>query len=203
MQNGINIYDAFRPCYQNNAGSNGIAYNASELRRLALRKKKHRSDKLTWAPPCVDSLGIDGLLLDKDNRKALGIPDQALPYSMCNADDNFDYVRSLTGSYWIYQKLVPLNKYKITIYSGDSDPAVPYPGTIFWMNKLRNELQLSTEVYWRPWFTTTTNGKQNSGSIWGLSNKLQLVTFKGIGHMAPQWNYEGGFKMINNLLHEA
>jgi hypothetical protein len=97
-----------------------------------------------WAPPCVDSLGIDKLLLSKDNRRALGIPDKVEDYSMCNIDDNFDYKRSLTGSYWVYQKLVPLNKYKITIYSGDSDPAVPYPGTITWIKKLRAELELST-----------------------------------------------------------
>lgn len=121
---------------------------------------------------------------------------------MCNDDADFDYDRSTTGSYWVYQKLVPLNKYKILIYSGDSDPAVPFAGTAFWINKMRSELQLATLEYWRPWFTETTNGKQNSGSIWSLSNKFKLVTFKGIGHMAPQWNYEGGSKMINNLVND-
>jgi len=74
----------------------------------------------------------------------MGIPTNVMNYSMCNANDDFFYMRSLTGSYWVYQKLVPLNKFKITIYSGDSDPAVPYAGTISWVNKLRNELQLST-----------------------------------------------------------
>ena len=154
-----------------------------------------------WAPPCVDSLGIDNILLNKDNRKAMGIPDTVQDYSMCNINDDFDYDRSTTGSYWVYQKLVPLNKYKITIYSGDSDPAVPYAGTITWISKIRKELELPTEDYWRPWYTTTTNGRQNSGSIWQLSTQLKLVVFKGIGHMAPQWNLEGGSKMINNLLH--
>jgi hypothetical protein len=168
---------------------------------MALRKRRFPGDKLSWAPPCVDSVGIDQLLLNRANRVALGIPETVVDYSMCAIDDDFDYERSLTGSYWVYQKLVPLNKYKITIYSGDSDPAVPYAGTITWINKLKQELQLATEDYWRPWFTTTANGRQNSGSIWTLSNGLKLVTFKGIGHMAPQWNYEGGYRMINNLLH--
>jgi len=154
-----------------------------------------------WAPPCVDSVGIDNILLNKDNRNAMGIPDFVQDYSMCNINDDFDYDRSTTGSYWVYQKLLPLNRYKITIYSGDSDPAVPYAGTITWINKIRKELSLTTEDYWRPWYTTTLNGRQNSGSIWQLSNQLKLVVFKGIGHMAPQWNLEGGYKMINNLLH--
>jgi hypothetical protein len=109
-----------------------------EMKRLALRIKKKSTDKLTWAPPCVDSLGIDRILLDKANRKALGIPDNVMDYSMCNANDDFSYDRSTTGSYWVYQKLVPLNRYKIVIYSGDSDPAVPYSGTLYWITKLRN-----------------------------------------------------------------
>lgn len=200
MQNGVNIYDLYRPCYENEINSTNMT-PFSEMRRIALRKKNRPTDRLTWAPPCVDSLGIDALLLDAANRKELGIPDKVAAYSMCNANDDFSYNRSKTGSYNIYQKIVPLNQYKITIYSGDSDPAVPYTGTIYWINKLRNELRLSTAEYWRPWFTTTKNGRQNSGNVLTLSNQLKLVTFKGIGHMAPQWNYEGGYKMINNLLH--
>jgi hypothetical protein len=57
---------------------------------------------------------------------------------MCNADDSFSYDRSTTGSYHVYQKLIPLNKYRIVIYSGDSDPAVPTSGTFYWVNKIRN-----------------------------------------------------------------
>ena len=107
------------------------------MRRLALRKRNKPTDKLGWAPPCVDSLGIDKLLQNPDNRRAMGIPAGVAEYSMCNNDDDFNYDRSTTGSYWVYQKLIPLNKYKITIYSGDSDPAVPYSGTIYWMNKIK------------------------------------------------------------------
>ena len=137
-----------------------------ELRRLALRIKRKTTDKLTWAPPCVDSYGVDKLLLDRNNRKALGIPENVIDYSMCNADDDFGYDRSTTGSYWVYQKLIPLDRYKIVIYSGDADPAVPYSGTIEWINKIRKELRLPTEEYWRAWYTTTKNGRQNSGKVW-------------------------------------
>ena len=196
---GYNIYDAFRPCYAN-GNSNGERMSFREMRRQALRIKKKPTDKLMWAPPCVDAVGIDLLLKNPDNRRSLGIPAGVHEYSMCNADDDFYYERSETGSYWVYQKLVPLNKYKITIYSGDADPAVPYSGTIAWMWKIKQELGLTTEEYWRPWYTKAEAGTQNSGSIWTLGNGLKLVSFKGIGHMAPQWNYEGGSKMINNLI---
>lgn len=36
---GINIYDAYRPCYQNNANLSQSATSFKELRRLALRKR--------------------------------------------------------------------------------------------------------------------------------------------------------------------
>lgn len=48
--------------------------------------------------------------------------------------------------------------------------------------------------------TKTANGQQNSGKLWSLSNNLNLMTFKGVGHMAPQWNNQGGTKLINYLL---
>lgn len=61
-------------------------------------KKVHRVKQLSenlkgWAPPCVDSEGIDRLLDDPTNRKAMGIPDNMPPYSMCN-DNGFQYDRS-------------------------------------------------------------------------------------------------------------
>ena len=59
---------------------------------------------------------------------------------------------------------------------------------------------MPTVDYWRPWYTTTADGRQNSGSVWALANNFRLVSFKGIGHMAPQWNSEGGYRMINSLI---
>lgn len=62
-------------------------------------KKVHRVPQLSqnfkgWAPPCVDSEGIDKILDDPTNRKAMGIPDNMKPYSMCNDEETFDYSRS-------------------------------------------------------------------------------------------------------------
>lgn len=164
-----------------------------------VQNKQYKSGVKGWAPPCVDSEGIDKFLDNPNNRKLMGIPDGMPPYSMCN-DNGFRYDRSTTGSYWVYQRLVPLNKYRIVKYSGDSDPAVPYSGTIKWVNKLRKQLKLGTQLYWKPWTTKTANGKQNSGSLWQFTRKFSLFRFKGVGHMAPQWNNQGGTKLINYVL---
>lgn len=69
-----------------------------------------------------------------------------------------------------------------------------------WVNKLRKQLKLSTMTYWKPWRTKISNGEQNSGSIWEFSKKFTLFRFKGVGHMAPQWNNQGGTKLINYVL---
>ena len=74
----------------------------SEMVKMALRKVRRSSNNLKFAPPCVDSYGVDKLLQNKDNRKALGIPENVIEYSMCNDDDDFDYQRSKDGSYWVY-----------------------------------------------------------------------------------------------------
>lgn len=94
----------------------------------------------------------------------MGIPDKVAPYAMCNK--GIKYERSKTGSLWIYKQLVALNQYKIVKYSGDSDPAVPFSGTLMWVNQLRKELKLSTISYWKPWEIKVANGAQNTGSIW-------------------------------------
>ena len=62
---GINIYDAYRPCYQNNADLTLSTTSFKELRRLALRKRTKENNTLSWAPPCVDSVGIDNILLNR------------------------------------------------------------------------------------------------------------------------------------------
>ncbi len=59
---------------------------------------------------------------------------------------------------------------------------------------------MSTVQYWRSWYTQTDSGPQNGGNLWELSKHFKLVTFKGIGHMAPQWNIAGGQKVIYNLI---
>lgn len=35
------------------------------MKRNFFRIKKNKTDKLMWAPPCVDSFGVDKLLNDK------------------------------------------------------------------------------------------------------------------------------------------
>jgi len=42
--------------------------------------------------------------------------------------------------------------YRIWIYSGDTDAAVPTTGTLFWTNLLADEYALATIEPWRAWY---------------------------------------------------
>lgn len=59
MTNGINIYDAYRPCWQNNAPSMRFTDMLKQVHGIS---KGHATSPNGWAPPCVDSEGIDKLL---------------------------------------------------------------------------------------------------------------------------------------------
>lgn len=98
MTEGINIYDAYRPCWQNNAPSLKFSQMLKQAHGIEIFA---RNSPNGWAPPCVDSEGIDKLLENPNNRKLLGIPDKVAAYAMCNL--GIKYQRSKTGTLWIYR----------------------------------------------------------------------------------------------------
>lgn len=70
---------------------------------------------------------------------------------MCVNNNKWKYDRSKTGSYHLYPNLIQKG-YRIWIYSGDTDAAVPTTGTLFWTNLLADEYALATVEPWRAWY---------------------------------------------------
>jgi hypothetical protein len=60
------------------------------------------------------------------------IPSSAPAWEMCTG--NIEYTSLRQASEWIYPLI--RGKYRILIYSGDTDGAVPTQGTIMWMKDL-------------------------------------------------------------------
>ena len=82
---------------------------------------------------------------------------------------------SMNASLWAY----PLfkNKYRVLIYSGTTDGAVPTRGTKTWIKGLGyNETQ-----EWRPYFYNN----QLAGHLESYEGGLTFATIHGTGHMAP------------------
>ena len=84
-----------------------------------------KSRKLT--PPCVNGVGPLSFLNDPNIKKALHV-DVNTNFEMCNDTINEKYVRE-GGSYQYYYPLIEAG-YKIFVYSGDADGAVPITGTL-------------------------------------------------------------------------
>ena len=171
--NLIDVYDIYRPCYnQISAG----------------------------APPCTDALAANAFFGNTTILDMLHV-NTSVKWTMCSDIVGNNYQSYPDASYWIYELLVPLQKYKILVYSGDTDSSVPITGTWYWINKLRSELQLPVINPWRPWFYP--GDKAGESQVAGFVMELQGLTFasvRGVGHMVPQWGPAQSFVMMKNYL---
>ena len=154
-------------------------------------------------PPCTDGIGPYTFLNNPTVQAAIHV-NSSVEWLMCVGGSNWTYTRSPKGSYYLYPNLIRKG-YRIWIYSGDTDGAVPTTGTLFWVNQLSEQYALSTLVPWRAWYQPPNaadpnpNNRQNAGQVWQIQG-LTLVTFKGVGHMVPQQNRIGALEMIRNFM---
>ena len=82
-------------------------------------------------------------------------------------------------------------KYRLLIYSGDTDMCVPYVGTEEWTR----ELGFTQVEGWRPWLAGTNaapNGTATAGYVTTYAagdagHNFTFLTVKGAGHMVPQF----------------
>ena len=116
---------------------------------------------------------------------------------------NINYTPNPDASYWIYPHMIQ-KKYRILVYSGDSDGSVPTIGTIRWIEQLQVDLNLTLIKPHRPWIAP---GDQPDGpQVAGYFRKydgLRFATVKGVGHMAPQWERPASFKMFSYFMNDT
>ncbi|ETO13609.1 hypothetical protein RFI_23757 [Reticulomyxa filosa] len=76
-----------------------------------------------------------------------------------------------------------VQKFKVLIYYGDVDGAVPYNGGEKWTEGLGYKIKEA----WRPW---TTNGENLMGGyvqMYDTPYNFTFLTVRGSGHMVPQY----------------
>ena len=93
-------------------------------------------------------------------------------------------------------------KYRLLIFSGDTDMCVPYIGTEEWTSELGFD---QTEA-WRPWFSGTNaspNASITSGYVTNYdagSHNFTFLTVKGAGHMVPEFKPVAAKAMLDRFM---
>ncbi|ESQ29337.1 hypothetical protein EUTSA_v10023439mg [Eutrema salsugineum] len=100
-------------------------------------------------------------------------------WTICNHDifSHWNWTDSKPSVLPIYKKLIA-GRFRVWVYSGDTDGRVPVLSTRYWINKL----ELPIKTTWRPWY----NEKQVSGWFQEYEG-LTFATFKGAGHDVPSF----------------
>lgn len=201
----LNWYDLFRKTYPggpllasskaSTVPADRIGYTTIDGVEKTYKIGKTMHEYTPWAkhvlrssPGPVLQAGMSGFLNRQDVRTALNIPNTMDTFELCGG---INYFYQLEGSVWIYPVLKAYG-YKILIYSGDTDGAVPTLGSRRW---IQNQNWPVTKA-WRPWVTD----QQTSGFIVEY-DKFMFATVHGVGHMAPQWKRKDVTKLISAFVH--
>jgi len=206
MLENINIYDAYRYCYTGGP-SDYTPYLGGKFRpRQAPRfgeEEEEGNEPDPGRPPCVDDRGGYAFFNNEEVKEALhiwknaSIHNNQQEWMMCV---NFNYTSLPNASYWIYPHMISKG-YRILVYSGDTDGAVPTDGTIRWIQALAKEIGMYIKKPMTQW--TLPGVQPNNPQVAGYStiySGLEFVTVKGVGHMVPQWNRPAAYKMIYSFL---
>lgn len=199
---GLNIYDIYRECPQDPANKTSTSSDRAMINTLKKISKTQKMNYLTfldndndleepvgiWPNGCKDDPYPTEFLNLNTTKAALHVRD-SIQWAQCNDSINEWYIKT-DASLALYPQLFDAGL-KVWFYSGDTDAAVPFTGTVKWLPKLH----LKIEEAYKPWFVKG----QVAGFI-QIYDKMTYVTVKGTGHMAPQWKREESYAMFRAYL---
>jgi serine carboxypeptidase-like clade I len=209
---GLNIYDIYRPCPPKNKTENNTSYQDATISSIKKIKKIQNERRYRmaleynqvallddedlepsveiWPDGCMEDKNIENYLNNNTVKSLLHVRGD-LNWTQCNDLINGNYTMG-NASLDIYQDVLTKTDLRVWFYSGDTDGAVPFTGSIKWIPKLGLNI---TEEY-RSW---TTDG-QTAGFVQSYGKNFKYVTVKGTGHMVPQWKRAEAFTMFNAYL---
>jgi carboxypeptidase C (cathepsin A) len=147
------------------------------------------------SPPCIDSDHARQYLNRADVKTAIHVQ-AGIKWEICNFNINVQYDRTDDSMIPIYQSLLK-NKFRVLIYSGDTDFAVPWTGSAFWTASMK---LTPKGKEWRQWNFEDENGQQVAGFVTDYTEGLTYATIKGAGHMVPQFKPIPAFTMFSKFL---
>ena len=107
---------------------------------------------------------------------ALHVPATVTNWDLCREKGDLSYTKDRAGSIGIYSEL--RGKYRVLVYSGDTDGVVPTYGTKAWIDNLAWPVQNA----WKQFFVDNQVGGYSETRDEG---NFVFATIHGAGHMAP------------------
>ncbi|XP_064476440.1 lysosomal protective protein-like [Ornithodoros turicata] len=204
ITDGLNIYNLYDPCQDNNKQEMLQANRASEPASLITRHGRHllrrtlglstRSSRgtLRQAPECVSDRDIANYLNQPEVKAAIHVQETPLTWTSCSDSVNTNYVWQHSTMLPILRALIDSGRLKTLIYNGDVDMACNFLGDEWFADSLG---YAPTSGY-KPWIVNSHVG----GFFKTYQRNLTFVTVKGSGHMVPQDKPAEALHMIRNFL---
>lgn len=195
----MNPYGVYNYCYHDSD-------EESEKAQKTVGRKSLRSDYTPWLhqspalkanklgeiPPCTYGSVLINYYNLPEVKEALHIKDTAFDWDLCS--QNINYNQLYEGSQWVYAKYH--SDYRMLKYSGDTDGVVSTTGTLHWLNELQDDLKLSVEVEWYPYFAAG----QVAGYYMQYEGDLTFATVHGAGHMVPTDKPSESYVLFKNWI---
>ena len=192
---GINLYDFIGKCWiepQPSSGLNTKTFSVNDYTSFAAEAGKH-DHKLEMIPNCVYALPIYYYLNNRTVMDALHVPSNVTKWDLCQEKGSFLYTKNRTGSIDIYSQL--RGKYRVLVYSGDTDGVVPTYGTKRWIERLNWPLDQG-----KTWKQFMVDGQVGGYSESRDNGKFVFATIHGAGHMAPQWRRSYTYHVVYQFI---
>ncbi|CAD8136180.1 unnamed protein product [Paramecium pentaurelia] len=194
----MNPYNIYGYCYNYKPDQYQLRKNDPMLKRFIPKNNKNDEE----FGSCTDDKGMYVVFRDPKWKQITHIKPESPEWDVCTDDDEFIYEKFEQQSYYIYESLIKSKKIRIMHFSGDIDSVVPITGTLFWIQLLQNELQLSTTENWRAWYVPgdrTMDTQQNAGNVFSIEG-LQFVTVRNAGHMVPTDRRKEAYWMVKYFI---
>ena len=161
-----------------------------------INKNEENSEekKLKLSLKCYDDKPMIEYFNRQDVKSALHV-NKDINWKLCSDEVYKRYNKQSKGAIWAYEFLIK-SGIRILIYNGDTDITVPFNENQAWIENLN----LEVEKPWRQWRAYDNKNKISGNYV--KYKGLTFCTFKGVGHMVPEWKPKDVFyifsKFINN-----
>eukprot|EP01012_Entosiphon_sulcatum_P026301 TRINITY_DN31722_c0_g1_i1.p1 TRINITY_DN31722_c0_g1~~TRINITY_DN31722_c0_g1_i1.p1 ORF type:complete len:479 (+),score=41.74 TRINITY_DN31722_c0_g1_i1:44-1480(+) len=183
---GYNPYSLYDECYQTGDTVSKAGENIF-LRKMPAQFPPPDSPQDTYK--CGGNRGLNAYLNNKLVQDAIH-----MPHITWFQRDGWDEGYKSTEPDLTQKYLQFIKKYRVLIYSGDTDPGVPWLGTELWTSSLN----LPVAEAWRAW--TIDGATQVGGFIVRYHTNFDFLTIRGAGHMVPLFKPRHAYEFISEFL---